>query len=156
GRPPHRIRPIPLRDEVLAQTRQPRFHARRLDLLKGYPVHPRRARIGAGERIGMGQNVLAADLVVEQIEAKGGLRLRLAIELPPKAPDPVGRFKAHRQSPSSSPSSKARQKSGAFPPPELPGLNGRTPLSDSRPFHRPVAMSKPQPPNGRVSPDYPD
>ena len=84
----------------------------------------------------MGENVLAANLVVEQIEAEGGLRLRLAIELPLKAPDPVGRFKAHRQSPSSSPSSKARQKSGAFPPPALPGLNGHTPLSDSRPLHR--------------------
>ena len=26
--------------------------------------------------------------------------------------------------------------SGSFPPPELPGLNGRTTLSDSRPIHR--------------------
>ena len=45
------------------------------------------------------QNVLAANLVVEQIEAEGGLRLRLAIELSLKVPDPIGRFEAHRQSP---------------------------------------------------------
>src|SRR5262252_7043995 len=32
----------------------------------------------------------------------------------------------------SSPSSKAHQKSGPFPPPELPGFIGRTSLSDSR------------------------
>ena len=31
-----------------------------------------------------------------------------------------------------SPSSKAHQKSGSFPPPELPGINGHTTLSDSR------------------------
>ena len=39
-------------------------------------------------------------LVVEQIEAEGGLRLRLAIELSLKGPDLVGRFETHRQSPS--------------------------------------------------------
>ena len=37
---------------------------------------------------------------------------------------------------SSSPPSKARQKSGPFPPPALPGLNGRMALSDSRPTRR--------------------
>ena len=36
----------------------------------------------------------------------------------------------------SSPTSKAHQKSGSFPPPALPGLNGRMTLSDSRPVHR--------------------
>src|SRR5450631_2637523 len=35
-----------------------------------------------------------------------------------------------------SPSSRAHQKSGSFPPPELPGLDGHTTLSDSRPVHR--------------------
>jgi hypothetical protein len=62
-----------------------------------------------------------------------GARLRLAIELSPTTPDLIGRVWAHRQSPASSSSSKARQKSGPFPPPELPGLTGRTTLSDSRP-----------------------
>src|SRR5262249_49965300 len=37
----------------------------------------------------------------------------------------------------SSPSSKACQKSGPFPPPELPGFIGRTNLSDSRSRRRP-------------------
>jgi len=36
----------------------------------------------------------------------------------------------------SSPSSKAHQKSGAFPPPELPGFSSTVPLSDSRPVRR--------------------
>ncbi len=36
----------------------------------------------------------------------------------------------------SSSSSKACQKSGPFPPPTLPGLTGRTALSDSRPTRR--------------------
>src|SRR5208283_691774 len=49
-------------------------HARRIDFM-----------IGAGWKgsppLGVAKNVLAADLVVEQVEAKGGLRLRLAIEL---------------------------------------------------------------------------
>jgi hypothetical protein len=34
---------------------------------------------------------------------------------------------------------------GSFPPPELPGLDGHTTLSDSRPIHRPGAMLKPRP-----------
>ena len=36
----------------------------------------------------------------------------------------------------SSPSSKAHQKSGPFPPPALPGLSGTMTLSDSRPNRR--------------------
>ena len=98
-RPPHRIRPIRLRDEFLAQTRQPSFNTRRVDLLEGHSVHAWHARIGASQRIGVPKYVLAANLVVEQIEAEGGLRLRLAIKLSLKAPDLFGRFEAHRQSP---------------------------------------------------------
>ena len=44
-------------------------------------------RIGAGQPIGVTQDVVAADLVVEPIEAESGLRLRLAIELSLKDPD---------------------------------------------------------------------
>ena len=86
-------------DEFLAQARQPRFHARRVNLLEGRPVHPRRARIGAGQRVSVAKDVFAADLVVEDVEAESGLRLRLAIELSLKVPDRSGRFEAHRQSP---------------------------------------------------------
>ena len=48
----------------------------------------------------MTQNVLATNLVVEHVEAEGRLRLRLAIELPLKAPDLLRCCEAHRQSPS--------------------------------------------------------
>ncbi len=63
-------------------------------------VHARRTRIGAGQRIGMAQHVLTADLVVEHIEAESGLRLRLTIQLPLQVPDLFGCCQAHRQSPS--------------------------------------------------------
>jgi hypothetical protein len=64
------------------------------------------------------------------------IRLRLAIELPLKDPDLSG---VSGSSPitRSSPSSKAHQKSGAFPPPELPGFFGTMSLSDSRRCRRP-------------------
>jgi hypothetical protein len=47
----------------------------------------------------IGQDVRPTYLVVEQIEAEGGLRLRLAIKLSLKGPDLIRRFEAHRQSP---------------------------------------------------------
>src|SRR5205085_1183031 len=97
--PPHRLWPVRLRDEFLAQARQPIFRARRIDLGEGDPVHPRRTRICAGQPIGMAQNVFAANLVVEQVETESRLRLRLAIKLSLKAPDPFRCFEAHRQSP---------------------------------------------------------
>jgi hypothetical protein len=53
------------------------------------------------------------------------------------------------------PSSKARLKRGAFPPPELPGLDGTTPLSDSRPGRHPAMTSRSDPRPPRVSPDDP-
>ncbi len=42
-----------------------------------------------------------------------------------------------------SPSSKARQKSGSFPPPALPGFHGHTTLSDSRQSRRLSATLRP-------------
>src|SRR5689334_19821453 len=47
----------------------------------------------------MPQHVLAIDLVVEQVEAELGLRLRLAVQLPLKSPDAFWCCQAHRQSP---------------------------------------------------------
>jgi hypothetical protein len=95
-------------------------------------------------------------LVVKQVEAVVGLRLRLAIELLLKGPDLVGCFKTHRQSPSaSSPSSKACRKSGPFPPPALPGLNGRMDLSDPRSSRHLTWRSGLRTPPARVSPDNP-
>src|SRR6266851_5713920 len=98
--PPHRIRSICLRDQFRAQARQPCFQALLLDASKRHPIHTRRTRIDAGEPIGVDQDVLATDLVVEQIEAEGRLRLRFAVELSLKVPDLIRRCKAHHQSPS--------------------------------------------------------
>src|SRR5258705_5183762 len=64
------------------------------------PGHTRPHRLKAGEPIGVDQDVLATDLVVEQIEAEGGLRLRLTVELSLKVPDLIRRCQAHHQSPS--------------------------------------------------------
>src|SRR5262249_33704997 len=51
-------------------------------------------------RIGVAQNVFPANLVVEHVEAEGGFRLRLAIQLSLKGPDLLRCCQAHRQSPS--------------------------------------------------------
>src|SRR5205085_12010951 len=80
--------------------RQPCLKARRLDLREGHPVHPRRTRVVASQRVGMAQDILSAHLVVEHVEAEGGLRLRLAIEIPLKAPALFRWYQAHHQSPS--------------------------------------------------------
>src|ERR1700720_3422688 len=64
------------------------------------PSTPRCTRIKAGESIGVDQDVLATDLVVEQIEAEDGLRLGFAVELSLKVPDLIRRCQAHHQSPS--------------------------------------------------------
>src|SRR5271166_1991631 len=63
---------------------------------------PQRRRwnaVGTRERVGVGENVRTAYLVVQKIEAELGLRLRLHIELPLKGSDLIRRFQAHRQSP---------------------------------------------------------
>ena len=53
------------------------------------------------------------------------------------------------------PTSKARQKSGPFPPPALPGLGSTTTLSDSRRGRRAWRRRGCHPRLRRVSPDYP-
>ena len=103
--PTHRLGPVGPRGDILAQSRQPPFQARRLDRLERHPVHSRRAVVVTGQRIGVFENVRPINLVVEKVEAVGGLRLRLAIELPLKAADLFRSCKAHRQSPRPSPAS---------------------------------------------------
>jgi hypothetical protein len=104
-----------------------------------------RTRIGAGQRIGMAKNVLATDLVVEQIEAESGLRLRLTIELSLKVPELFGRFQAFGQSPlltifKNAPEVRALSSAGitrpqwSYDPVRLP------------PDPPPKAMLKPRPP----------
>src|ERR1700680_2998800 len=55
-----------------------------------------------------------------------------------------------------SPSSKAHQKSGSFPQPALPGFNGHTTPSDSRHGRRLSRRRGRYPRPWRVSPDYPN
>src|ERR1700692_3087874 len=98
--PPHRIRSVCLRDQFRTQARQPCFQALLLDACKRHPIHTRCTRIKAGESISVDQDVLATDLVVEQIEAEDGLRLGFAVELSLKVPDLIRRCQVHHQSPS--------------------------------------------------------
>ena len=112
--PSHGPGPVGLRDEILAQPDKPPLHARRLDLLEVDSVHARRARVVAGQRIGVFENVGSANLVVEQVEAVVGLRLRLAIKLSLQAPDFVGRRQTHRQSPSFSSRQKRARSQGPW------------------------------------------
>src|ERR1700680_2831611 len=86
-----------------SSSRKPASHASRpcsSIRAKLTPIHARSARIGAGQPIGVTQNVRTTNLVVEHVEAEGRLRLRLAIELSLKGPDLIWCCQAHRQSPS--------------------------------------------------------
>jgi len=49
------------------QARQPPLQTRRFDRREGHPVHARRARIYAGQRISVAKNVFSMNLVVEQV-----------------------------------------------------------------------------------------
>src|SRR5262249_19542680 len=80
--------------------RKPLLQTRCFDRREGYSVHSWRSRIGAGQRIGMAQNVFTVNLVVEQVEAERRLRLRLTIQLSLKGLDRYRCCQAHRQSPS--------------------------------------------------------
>ena len=76
--PSHRCWPIRPCSQVLPEAGEPLLQPCRLDRpkrrLRPRPARPR----WPGQRIGVSQNVLAADLVVEQVEAERRLRLRLA------------------------------------------------------------------------------
>src|SRR5664279_5733806 len=73
--------------------------------------------IGARQFVGMVQNILSIHLVVELIETKSRLVLRLAIQLDLKFPYLTRRCQAHRQSPflssfSSTPEARALPSTG--------------------------------------------
>ena len=88
---------VRLREQFLAQARKPLLDARRFDTREILPVDAGRTRVRAGKHVGVPENVFSAYLVVEQVEAVVGLRLRLTIELSLKGPDLFGCFQAHRQ-----------------------------------------------------------
>ena len=66
--------PVSLLPERKRQFSQPSLDPVRLDVRKILAVDPRCALVGAALGIGMRQNVVAADLVVQSVEAVAGLR----------------------------------------------------------------------------------
>ena len=75
-----RVRPVSLLPERKRQFAQPSLDPVRLDVLEVLTVHARRALVGAALGIGVCQNVLAADLVVEGVEAVAGFCLRFRVQ----------------------------------------------------------------------------
>ena len=73
------LRSISLLPERKRQFAEPPLGPISLDLRKILAVDPRRALVGAALGIGMRQNVVAADLVVQGVEAIAGLRLRFRV-----------------------------------------------------------------------------
>jgi hypothetical protein len=73
------LRPVGLLPERKRQFSQPPLDPICLDVRKILAVDSRRALVGAALGIGMRQNVLAADLVVQSVEAIAGFRLRFRV-----------------------------------------------------------------------------
>ena len=73
------------------------------------------------------------------------LRLGVATQPARKVPGFIQWFAGSRQSTHRHPLRQAHQKSGSFPPPALPDINGRMTLSDPRQHRRPAATSRPLP-----------
>src|SRR6201982_2968357 len=71
--------PISLLPEGKRQFRQPSLDPLRLDVRKNLAVDARRALVSPALGIGMRQNVVAADLVVQSVEAIAGFRLRFRV-----------------------------------------------------------------------------
>src|SRR5215467_12833098 len=64
-----RLRSVSLLLERKRQFAEPPLHPIRFNVRKFLPVHTRRALVGAALGVGMGQDVIAANLVVQSIEA---------------------------------------------------------------------------------------
>ncbi len=62
------------------QFAQPSLDPIRFDLVKVLTVHARRTLVGATLGVGVRQNVFAADLVVEGVEAVAGFCLRFRVQ----------------------------------------------------------------------------
>src|SRR5271166_5176153 len=77
---PDRVRSVSLLPERKRQFAQPSLDPVRFDGLEVLTVHARRALVGATLGIGVRQNVFAADLVVEGVEAVAGFSLRFRVQ----------------------------------------------------------------------------
>ena len=71
---------VALLPERERQFAKPPLHPIRLDVRKILTVHSRCALVGAALGIGMGQNVLTADLVVQGIKPIAGFCLRFRVQ----------------------------------------------------------------------------
>jgi retron-type reverse transcriptase len=71
------VRPLPERKRQFAE---PPLHPIRLDVRELLTIHTRCALVGAALGIGMNQDVLAADLVVQGVEAIPGFCLRFRVQ----------------------------------------------------------------------------
>jgi hypothetical protein len=71
---------VALLPERKRQFAKPPLYAIRVDVRKILTVHSRCALVGAALGISMGQNVLAADLVVQGIEPIAGFCLRFRVQ----------------------------------------------------------------------------
>ena len=74
------VRSVSLLPERKRQFAEPPLHPIRLDVREVLSVHPRRALVGAALGIGVRQDVLAADLVVQGVEAIPGFCLRFRVQ----------------------------------------------------------------------------
>ena len=74
-----RARSVILLPERKRQFAEPPLNPIRLDVRKILAVHTRRALVGAALGVGLSQDVLAADLVVEGVEPIASFRLRFRV-----------------------------------------------------------------------------
>jgi hypothetical protein len=74
-----RIRSVPLLPERKRQFTEPPLDPVLLDIRKVLAVYTRRPLVGAALGVGMRQDVLAVDLVVQGVEAVPGFRLRFRV-----------------------------------------------------------------------------
>ena len=74
------IRSVGLLPERKRQFAEPPLHPVRLDVREVLTVHPRCALVGPALSVGMRQDVLAADLVVQGVEAIAGFCLRFCVQ----------------------------------------------------------------------------
>jgi len=73
-------RSVSLLPERKRQFAKPPLHPVRLDVREVLAIHTRCALVGAALGISMGQNVLAADLVVQRIKPIAGFCLRFRVQ----------------------------------------------------------------------------
>ena len=85
--------------QFLPDAREPLLQSVRLDISKGLSIQPRCAAVGPRHAESMIKDVLPIYLVVQKVEAKPRLRLRLEIQLSLEVPDLIWCFQAQCQSP---------------------------------------------------------